>query len=171
MNIDNEDLPWESEAFDGCMAIEVLEHLFDPVHAMAELNRLLSRGGKVCVTVPNIGYFPLRFYHLKTGEVSDFHGNGLIMNEHIRYYCVRSITKLIQLAGFGNINVRGAMKTIVNAGKTEKTTKRKSGYRKILWTLRPTPLNRTNLINAVSSLMNILPKNTTYHGVTEDMVI
>jgi len=35
VNVDNEDLLWANELFDGCMAIEVLEHLFDPVHAPA----------------------------------------------------------------------------------------------------------------------------------------
>lgn len=62
------------------------------------------------MTVPNNGYLPLRFYHLKTGEVSDIHGDGLILNKHIRYYCVQSITKLMELTEFGNINIRGAMK-------------------------------------------------------------
>lgn len=41
LNIDKEELPWKSETFDGYMAIEVLEHLFDPVHALAEMNQEL----------------------------------------------------------------------------------------------------------------------------------
>ena len=45
--------------------------------------------------------------------MSDFHGNGLIVNEHIRFYGVKSIKKLLELTGFEIINVKGAMKRIV----------------------------------------------------------
>jgi len=111
----------------------------------------------LCLTVPNIGYFPLRFYHLKTGEVSDFHGNGMIMNEHIRYYCVRSITKLMRLTGFGNINIQGAMKTIISTstGKAYEKTERK--LRKNLLAVRPTPLNILSKINRLIRLWSVKP--------------
>jgi len=36
----------------------------------------------LCVVIPNIGYFSLRISHLKTGEVSDFHGNGSLRFLH-----------------------------------------------------------------------------------------
>ena len=115
LNIDNDELLWESKSFDGAMAVEVLEHLFDPVHALSEMNRILKPNGKLVITVPNIGYFPCRWYHLKSGEMSDFHGNGMIVNEHIRFYSTRSLKILLEAGGFEVVTIKGCMKKIVNS--------------------------------------------------------
>ena len=63
----------------------------------------------------------------------------------------------MQLAGFGNINIRGVMKTIVNTGKTEEKTKRKIGLREILWAVRPTPLNVLSKTNRLFRLWKWWP--------------
>lgn len=143
VNIDMEDIPWETGSFDGVMAIEVLEHLFDPVHALAEMNRILKKNGRIVVTVPNIGYYFFRWYHLKSGEVSDFHGNGLIINEHIRFYSVKTIRLLLELTGFTVVNVKGARKKIVQSQDASNVTPSsgRSTIVRILKGLMPTPTN------------------------------
>ena len=139
LNIDSADLPWDDETFDGCMAIEVLEHLFDPIHALAEMNRITKKHGKLVVTIPNIGYFHCRLYHLTSGEFSDFHGNGLIVNEHIRFYGVKTIRRLIELSGFKVVNIRGARKKVMQ--NSSESSSGGISVKRILWALRPTPIN------------------------------
>lgn len=157
VNVDNEDLPWNSQSFNGCMAIEVLEHLFDPVHALSELNRILLPKGKIVITVPNIGYYYYRYYHLFSGEVSDFHGNGLILNEHIRYYCAKSMNHLLRLTGFGEIKVKGVMKKIVNNNISNIENKGHIDIKNIIYALRPTPLNILSKSNSLFSLYKRFP--------------
>ncbi|GAX62918.1 methyltransferase type 11 [Candidatus Scalindua japonica] len=157
VNIDSENLPWESNSFEGCMAVEVLEHLFDPVHALAELNRVLEKNGKIVVTIPNSGYFYYRYYHLVTGGVSDFHGNGMIVDEHIRYYCERQIMKMMQLTGFGHIRIKGVMKTVVSTETIQQKRDRKLSFRKLLHAVRPTPVNVLSKSNKIFHLWKRYP--------------
>jgi len=158
VNIDNEELPFDDKSHDGCMAIEVLEHLFDPVHALAELNRILKKDGKIVVTVPNIGYFLFRFYHMFYGEVSDFHGNGMIVNEHIRYYSVKSLKNLLKLTGFGNIRVKGTMKFVISSGTSkQREISSRISFKELLKALRPTPLNILSKLNRVFRLWKKFP--------------
>ena len=48
-------LPFPDGAFDRVIAAEVLEHIPDDAHAMAELARVLRPGGTMAVTVPRFG--------------------------------------------------------------------------------------------------------------------
>jgi SAM-dependent methyltransferase len=45
-------LPFPDDAFDRVIAAEVLEHIPDDTRALAELARVLRRGGRMAVTVP-----------------------------------------------------------------------------------------------------------------------
>jgi hypothetical protein len=53
--------PWpvEKETYDGILAINILEHLFDYKHTLLESHRVLKRGGKMVIAVPFlIAYHP-----------------------------------------------------------------------------------------------------------------
>lgn len=45
-------LPFSSEAFDGVIAKDILEHLDRPAAIVAEIHRVLAAGGRVIVSVP-----------------------------------------------------------------------------------------------------------------------
>ena len=154
VDIDAEELQFPSESFDGAMASEVLEHLFDPVHALAEMNRVLKKDGKILITVPNIGYYVYRYYHLTSGEVSDFHGNGLIVNEHIRYYSSESMSKILKLTGFKIERIRGCMKEVVERkGERQSVNmKPRMNFTQILRALRPSPINILSKVNKLFGL-------------------
>lgn len=49
---DAHDLPFEDEAFDQVVAIEVLEHLKNPGQAVQEIARVLKPGGEIVVSIP-----------------------------------------------------------------------------------------------------------------------
>lgn len=44
---------FENNKFDIVLCCEVLEHLFNPMHAISEIHRVLKVGGKLIVTVPH----------------------------------------------------------------------------------------------------------------------
>ena len=46
-------LPFRDEAFDTVFAGELIEHLVDPRHGLAEFNRVLPAGGRLILTTPN----------------------------------------------------------------------------------------------------------------------
>ncbi len=45
------ELPFRSEAFDGCYCIGVIQHTPDPERSLASLPRLLKAGGRIAVTI------------------------------------------------------------------------------------------------------------------------
>lgn len=51
----NEDWPVPDDAADMVIAMMIIEHLFDPFHAFAEIARILKPGGLAFVNLPNVG--------------------------------------------------------------------------------------------------------------------
>jgi ubiquinone/menaquinone biosynthesis C-methylase UbiE len=49
----NQSLPYPSECFDYITCLEGLEHLENPFSAIREFNRVLKRGGKLFLSLPN----------------------------------------------------------------------------------------------------------------------
>ena len=48
--------PYADASFDTVLCCELIEHLFaDPMHMMAEINRILKPGGHLVITTPNLG--------------------------------------------------------------------------------------------------------------------
>ena len=48
--------PYADASFDTVLCCELIEHLFqDPMHMMSEINRILTPGGHLVLTTPNIG--------------------------------------------------------------------------------------------------------------------
>ncbi len=60
VDLDKNDLPVSSEQYDTVTCIEVLEHLYDPDHAIGEIARVLAPGGYTVVSVPNLAYWRYR---------------------------------------------------------------------------------------------------------------
>lgn len=60
LDLDNEDIPEEEASFDMIVCAEVLEHIYDVDHCLAEIRRLLKSGGKAILTTPNFGYWKYR---------------------------------------------------------------------------------------------------------------
>jgi glycosyltransferase involved in cell wall biosynthesis/2-polyprenyl-3-methyl-5-hydroxy-6-metoxy-1,4-benzoquinol methylase len=94
--------PFESDRFDKAVCIEVLEHLYDPKFCVQEIYRVLKPGGWFIMSVPNNGYHRERLKSLVKAELSTSITD--LSNEwkgaHIRFYNQRSITKMLEVAGF-----------------------------------------------------------------------
>lgn len=61
------DMPIEDGHFDAVLCSEVLEHVPDPVSALAELTRVLRPGGTLIITAPFCSLTHFAPYHYATG--------------------------------------------------------------------------------------------------------
>jgi 2-polyprenyl-3-methyl-5-hydroxy-6-metoxy-1,4-benzoquinol methylase len=59
-DLDKSGLPCRSQRYDTVTCVEVLEHLYDPDHALREIARVIAPGGHAVVTVPNLAYWRYR---------------------------------------------------------------------------------------------------------------
>jgi glycosyltransferase involved in cell wall biosynthesis/SAM-dependent methyltransferase len=99
--------PYPDGHFATVLCCELLEHLYhDPMHMMAEINRILRPGGVLVLTTPNIcslraieaillRYHPGFFHqYIRPNE------QGQIEPRHNREYAPRDVTLLFEQAGF-----------------------------------------------------------------------
>lgn len=54
INLDKSDLPFMASSFDAVSMLMVLEHVFNPFHAVRELRRVCKPEGIVIISVPNL---------------------------------------------------------------------------------------------------------------------
>jgi SAM-dependent methyltransferase len=91
--------------FDGAACIEVFEHLFDPLKAARELNRVLKPGGLLVTTVPNFGYHAWRMLALLRAQVPMEPHSNRYDGVHIRFFSKLMFTRLLGDAGFVEIKI------------------------------------------------------------------
>jgi SAM-dependent methyltransferase len=84
-------LPFADETFDRVICSEVLEHIPDDLGAMAELARVLRRGGTMAITVPRRG--PERINWALSDEYHNVPGG------HIRIYSRRVLEERLTSVG------------------------------------------------------------------------
>jgi SAM-dependent methyltransferase len=99
-------IPFEERSFDVVLALDILEHLFDPVGLLEEANRILKDDGTLILSIPNASNIASRALFLLTGEINDMtdisniRTPGFMFSEHIRFFSERMIRKVIQSTGF-----------------------------------------------------------------------
>jgi len=99
--------PYEDGFFTTVLCCELVEHLFaDPMHMMAEINRVLKMGGHLVLTTPNIaslravagilqGFHPMLFpAYIRPRESGD------VDARHNREYTAPEIKSLLEISGF-----------------------------------------------------------------------
>jgi methionine biosynthesis protein MetW len=104
-------LPFPDGSFDLATCLEVLEHLFEPQIALAELRRVLRPGGAIFITVPNLAYWRRRLDMVVLGRWNPV-GDSLSVEQpwrdpHIRFFTRRALMRLLHAAGFEQVDVRG----------------------------------------------------------------
>lgn len=94
------------EGYDCVVCADVLEHLADPSLVLKGLRSKLKEGGFVLISVPNIAFIKQRL-ELLFGRF-DYNPEGGIMDEgHLRFFTCKSLTDLLEKAGFKVTFIRG----------------------------------------------------------------
>lgn len=96
-------LPFPDASFDLAICIEVLEHLFAPEQAAAEICRVLRTGGKLVASAPNAIYWRLRV-NLMLGTWNPL-GDALSIEQpwrdpHLRFFSPSIMERMLRHAGF-----------------------------------------------------------------------
>ena len=89
---DATDLPFPDECFDAVVTAEVLEHVPDDVGALAELRRVLRRGGVLAVTVPS--WLPEKINWMLS---DDYHAPAAV-GGHVRIYSATELKAKLRAA-------------------------------------------------------------------------
>ena len=100
------DALFPAEYFDAATMWNVLDQLYDPRANLAELNRILKRGGYVFIRVSN-GYFHLPLFRLCAGLKALFSNvDDSIFTFHLYSFDQDSIKRLLGSMGFSGVVVR-----------------------------------------------------------------
>ncbi|HTW95019.1 MAG TPA: methyltransferase domain-containing protein [Tepidisphaeraceae bacterium] len=98
-------LPFSHGFFDSIVCLEVFEHLLNPEYTAAEICRVLRKGGKLLVSVPNAAAWRNRMELLVLGR---FNPTGSPQTSrrfpwrdpHIRFFNNRSLGAMLSEVGF-----------------------------------------------------------------------
>lgn len=87
-----------SAQYDCVAFLDVLEHLVDPLAALAKARYLIAPGGSLLLSVPNVGHWSV-VWDLLQGEF-DYQPVGILCNTHLRFFTRRGLERLIGDARF-----------------------------------------------------------------------
>ena len=90
--------------FQAVSFLDVLEHMTDPLAALQSARKLLTPGGVLLLSVPNVGYWPV-VRDLMLGRF-DYLPVGILCTTHLRFFTADSVTQLLQDAGFELVRLR-----------------------------------------------------------------
>jgi len=77
---------------------DVLEHLKTPGEVLKKAAKLLKKGGKVFISIPNIAHISTRL-ELLLGNF-EYEPMGILDNTHLKYFTLSSFTQLANDAGY-----------------------------------------------------------------------
>jgi SAM-dependent methyltransferase len=100
-NLEEDGFPFEDGAFKVVVFCEILEHLLvDPLHALREMNRVLSPGGLLVVTTPNVSRLGNVLAMIAGENIYDPYSGFGPYGRHNREYNQHELVKLLRFAGF-----------------------------------------------------------------------
>ena len=101
-----DDLHARFGAFDRVVALEVIEHLFDPRTFLRRAFEALKPGGVLVLSTPYHGY--LKNVVLALSGKLDAHFTVLWDGGHIKFFSERTLATMLEEAGFVDLRFRGA---------------------------------------------------------------
>jgi SAM-dependent methyltransferase len=140
---DAAELPFPDASFDAVVCVEVLEHLFEPRAAAAEIARVLRPGGVLIASVPNVAYWRRRADFALLGRWNPM-GDELSVAEpwrdpHIRFFNRGILERMLLSTGFSRASVAGYGGTLLgDVPGLRRLCRRHGGWAVPDW--RPNPL-------------------------------
>ncbi|MDQ3818014.1 MAG: glycosyltransferase [Acidobacteriota bacterium] len=100
-NIEEDAFPYEDNLFDVVLFCEIIEHLLsDPVHALAEVRRVLKPGGILVLTTPNVARAENVRKMIAGENIYDPYSGYGAYGRHNREYTKRELSELLSANGF-----------------------------------------------------------------------
>ena len=100
-----EALPFASESVDVVLFVEVIEHLDEPMKIIAEISRILKKGGLAFVTTPNYAFPsfwpPMEWLADRSRMVAKMGGG----EQHVQKFSPSTLAGLFQKAGFESLRL------------------------------------------------------------------
>ncbi len=125
LDIDEKPLPFDDAYFDVVYCGEIIEHVFNPDHLLAEIHRVLKPEGTCVITTPNLAGWPSRLalllgYQPYPTAVSPEHeGVGKLLIRgyegqwgHIRVFTARAFKELLRIHHFNIVRLIGCPVTV-----------------------------------------------------------
>jgi len=125
LDIDEKSFPFDDAYFDVVYCGEIIEHLFNPDHLLAEVYRVLKPQGIGIITTPNLAGWPSRLalllgYQPYPTAVSPEHeGTGKLLVKgyegqwgHIRVFTARALEELLRIHHFKTLRLIGCPVTV-----------------------------------------------------------
>lgn len=100
------DLDLPRRHFDCIIFNDVLEHMLDAAAALRHAGTLLTDGGAIVASIPNIGHFPTVWRLAVRGEW-EYTERGILDKTHLRFFTRSSIRKLFEGTGFKVERIEG----------------------------------------------------------------
>lgn len=97
------------EPFDVVVAADVLEHLYDPWTALAQMARFIDLPGYLVISLPHVGHAAVASC-LINGDF-EYREWGLLDRTHIRFFGLKNIENLFTQAGLKIVDVKYVVKT------------------------------------------------------------
>ena len=97
-DIESFDFTASTEKYDVVIFSDVLEHLQQADRVLAESKEILSEGGKLVISLPNVGYYSNRL-GLLFGQW-EYQDEGILDRTHLRFFTLTSARRFIRNNGF-----------------------------------------------------------------------
>lgn len=110
------DIPFKDKKFDVVTAIEVMEHVDDPVKALHEVHRILKDGGTFVMTTPD-NHLPFRifwfFWERTFGRMwYDDHETYYTRKQWLKLISSTRLFKIVHLREYWGVNVMIKLKKV-----------------------------------------------------------
>jgi 2-polyprenyl-3-methyl-5-hydroxy-6-metoxy-1,4-benzoquinol methylase len=102
-DVETTELPLEPASFDVVLCGDVVEHLRDPVAALARLRVFLKPGGSVVLSTPNIANWAIRLSLL--GGRWRYTERGILDRTHTHLFTRATLAEALQQAGYEHVRI------------------------------------------------------------------
>jgi SAM-dependent methyltransferase len=103
-NVEAMELPFAQSSIDVAIMSEVLEHLVDPWRFLKKLHPLITKGGLLYASSPNVAHISILRMLLRNRW--DYTDCGHLDWTHLRWFTPATYREMIELAGFKVIWIR-----------------------------------------------------------------
>ena len=105
-NVEKDQFPYPDGSFDVVLCCELLEHLiFNPMHLLSEVHRVLKRSGRFILTTPNVIKIGNIVKLLRSENIYDSYFADSTYARHTREYTPQEVEHLLAFTGFAVVEL------------------------------------------------------------------